>query len=381
MLSMLKRIGLIFCVLGCMLSSVWAQHYVFIESDGQPFYVKKAGKLYSSSANGFLIIPKLADGVVELNIGFPRNQFPELNFEFALMDRDRGFQLRKLDDKGWILFDRSSMETIGVGKLPEEIKVVVQEKKGFADVLMEVTGDKTLVSNVENKSRDEKEVISKEKIKAEVPLDSKQVIVVFNNNKEEKVDVEIDKSEIAKRPVPIKLAEEKSKANDDVKLQSKDDLVSNPDQKLKEERGKVDSLAKGEVVKKNTNLNSIVKADESKSVLVEETPKPDLGKSIRVCSSPFANEKDVKGLKKKILGIVSDQDIIEAVIKAMGERCYNCRQLAELSWMFTDEQVRLKLFQRAYARVSDPEKFSDLESTLVQDSTIAAFRNIMSQSN
>ena len=137
MLNTMKRLVLICCFWGCGLSLVWAQHYVFIESEGQPFYAKKSGKLYSSSANGFLIIPKVADSVIALNIGFPRNQYPELNFEFALMDRDRGFQLRKLDDKGWVLFDRSTMETVEVGKLAGEKKVVAQqEKKGFADVLM-----------------------------------------------------------------------------------------------------------------------------------------------------------------------------------------------------------------------------------------------------
>ncbi|MEY3432655.1 MAG: hypothetical protein RL131_591 [Bacteroidota bacterium] len=382
MQRLLLRICVCSLVFFCSLGWVRGQHYVFIESDGQPFYVKKAGKLYSSSLNGFLIIPKVADSTVAFTVGFPRNQYPELSFEFALLDKDRAFQLRNLNEKGWILFDRSSMETIEVGKREEIKKEVVQEdKKGFADVLMEVTGDTTLVSKTVEQKIDKKLEVAavKPEVKLDPPAENKQVIIVKNDTVEEKVDVEIDTTEQAIKPKPVNAEIEKPKVKEESVAEKKEEKTGVSEQSQKE-------------VSKVVPVKSEEQKLEKKEDKGEGEPKPQsaapvenkvqsAGKSIRSCASPFASDKDVKALKKKMIGIVSDQDIVNAVIKAMGERCYSCRQLAELSWLFTDETVRLKLFQRAYTWVADPDKFADLESTLVQDATIAAFRKIMSSAN
>lgn len=88
-----------------------AQHYVFIEADAQqPFYVKKGDTLYSSSASGFLIIPKVAKGDFRLVVGFPKAIYPEVTFDIKEVARDRGFHLKQFEAKGWGLFDRTSLE-------------------------------------------------------------------------------------------------------------------------------------------------------------------------------------------------------------------------------------------------------------------------------
>ena len=57
--------------------SLTAQHYIFIEADGQqPFYLKQGNTMVSSSAAGFLILPKIKAAELEFSIGFPKNIYP-----------------------------------------------------------------------------------------------------------------------------------------------------------------------------------------------------------------------------------------------------------------------------------------------------------------
>ena len=87
------------------------RHFVFIQSDTkQPFYVSVNGKLYSSTASGYVIIPKLEDGNYNLTIGFAQNAFPEQTFSIPVQNKDLGFGLKNFNEKGWGLFNLQSLD-------------------------------------------------------------------------------------------------------------------------------------------------------------------------------------------------------------------------------------------------------------------------------
>jgi hypothetical protein len=89
------------------------KHFVFIQSDNKlPFYVSVNGKLYSSTASGYLIVPKLAGGSYNFTVGFAQNAFPEQVFTTVVPDKDLGFELKNLGDKGWALFNLQSLDLI-----------------------------------------------------------------------------------------------------------------------------------------------------------------------------------------------------------------------------------------------------------------------------
>jgi len=114
-----------FCMLVAMMAfqGLSAQHYIFIEADGQqPFYLKQGNTMVSSSASGFLIIPKIMASEMEFSIGFPKNIYPEVSFYINGTDRDRGFQLKLMEGQGWSLFDRTSLEVIK-GEVPKAAPV------------------------------------------------------------------------------------------------------------------------------------------------------------------------------------------------------------------------------------------------------------------
>jgi hypothetical protein len=87
------------------------QYFVFIqETSHQPFYVRMADKSQSSTASGYLILPKLQDSSYTLYIGFPQNRGEE-QFSISINHHDRGFELTKGGGE-WKLIDLISKETV-----------------------------------------------------------------------------------------------------------------------------------------------------------------------------------------------------------------------------------------------------------------------------
>src|SRR5687768_7952843 len=89
------------------------RYYLYIQSDDrQPFYVRLSEKVYSSSESGYLIIPKLDDGNYPVQLGFPRNIYPEQQFQVRINKKDRGFQLKRAANRSWELVNLQNQEVI-----------------------------------------------------------------------------------------------------------------------------------------------------------------------------------------------------------------------------------------------------------------------------
>ncbi len=113
---------LILCFSLLTLVSARAQHhhFLYLQADQQqPFYVKMGPSVLSSSADGFLIIPRLRDSAVQMIVGFPSKKFPEYRFRFDGFRKDRGMALKDFGEKGWGLFDYQTLEILMGEKLEE----------------------------------------------------------------------------------------------------------------------------------------------------------------------------------------------------------------------------------------------------------------------
>ncbi len=99
--------------------SAQEKHFIFIQSDSnQPFYVSMNGKIYSSSASGYLIVPKLTDGEYDFAVGFAKNEYPEQNFHTVIDKKDVGFNLKNLAEQGWGLFNLQTLTLTMAGDKP-----------------------------------------------------------------------------------------------------------------------------------------------------------------------------------------------------------------------------------------------------------------------
>ena len=91
-------------------------YFVYVQTDNkQPFYVKVNDKVLSSSASGYVVIPKLTSGNYNLTFGFPKDIFPEQSIALAVGNADAGYLLKNFGDKGWGLYNIQSMAVTMAG--------------------------------------------------------------------------------------------------------------------------------------------------------------------------------------------------------------------------------------------------------------------------
>lgn len=123
-------------------------HFIYLQTEGgQPFYAKFNNKLISSSSEGYIIIPNVTDGVYNLVVGFPRNEFPEKDYKIAVDNMNEGFLLKNLDENGWQLFN---METLALTKgndtKPPAV-IVKKDEDAFTKMLAGVVKDSSILQN------------------------------------------------------------------------------------------------------------------------------------------------------------------------------------------------------------------------------------------
>jgi hypothetical protein len=154
-------------------------HFVYVQTENkQPFYIKLNKKLLSSSASGYLIIPKLQDGNYEFTIGFPKNEWPEQNVTCAINKKDAGYLLKNFGDKGWGLFNLQTMDVVMSGNAATGNKTIAadeEEKKKDAVTIapsITVANDSAVVKKIEEK------LISKEEAKPVIDSGKKEDVTI-----------------------------------------------------------------------------------------------------------------------------------------------------------------------------------------------------------
>jgi hypothetical protein len=111
-------------------------YFVYLQSDNQqPFYINIRGKNISSSAIGYVIIPKLVDSTYPVKIGF-NSGVPVQEFDIVVNGNDQGFIIKDFGEKGFGLFNLQSlavqMNVNGASKQKEEL---AREEKRVKDSL------------------------------------------------------------------------------------------------------------------------------------------------------------------------------------------------------------------------------------------------------
>jgi hypothetical protein len=338
-------------VLFCSLSlNANSQHYFVIESESQqPFYLKLADTIYSSSGSGFMIVPRNMEKKLSCTIGFPRNKYPEIHFELDSMDRDRGFYLRQFEGKGWGLFDRASMEVV-IGKVSGTIESsteMVQSKKGgdeFATMLSEVTGDKTLLERptLPVKGKAVEAGIKKVTEKIETVDTIKVVNTVDTKPTVAAVVKEVDRDTSSKEQLRITY---------------------------------IDSMAQGVI-------DTIDMQIDVKQVIVKETQKLDSPILVtNKCLFNPASESDLKTIQRKLLGFKDAEGSLSYLKKAYGNKCFTAKQTLEISWFLSDETVRLGFYELVMPLLSDHQNVMMLEGGLMLEGNINAFKALVSKNS
>ena len=372
--------------------AVNAQHYIFIEADGQqPFYLKQGNKMVSSSAAGFLMIPKITATELEFSIGFPKNSYPEVSFYINGMDRDRGFQLKFMEGQGWSLFDRTSLEVIK-GESPKaapiEMQLPQKEEGSFAKLLANATDDKSLLERMPKKEHVEKSVPVKAAAKAGLAAAATNTGLKDSLGEKDKVilpEISIStqmEDEDVKRLVFVEKTLKGKPDTITVEIEKKKIVVANEPLKQSQD------TALAEIAPKVITPTTI----SQDTIALVSKPKDDFDSSkanvqptktspIVVCDRPIADYKDIRSLQKKLLGIASEEDQRNYAVKAFAQKCFNTKQALEIGWFFVDESSRLQLFKALKLLISDKASFGNLEVSFLKEENIMAFRALVSGTN
>ncbi len=350
-----------FCMLVAMMAfqGLSAQHYIFIEADGQqPFYLKQGNTMVSSSASGFLIIPKITASEMEFSIGFPKNIYPEVSFYINGTDRDRGFQLKLMEGQGWSLFDRTSLEVIK-GEVPKAAPVQMnlpqKEEGGFAKLFAIATDDKSLLEKMPKKDSVEKTSPGKAIITKGSTVVATKSGLKDSLSKKDKVILP-----------PISMI-----------TQMEDEDVKRFVYVEKTIKGTADTIPV-EIEKQKIVAKTEPLTQPQDTTMTATPPK---ASPIIVCDRPIADYKDIRSLQKKLLGIVSDEGQRMYAVKIFGQKCFNCKQALEIGWFFVDENSRLQLFKVLKPLIADKASFGSLEVSFFKEENITAFRALVAGTN
>lgn len=363
-----KTILFLFLCLFGFVPFLLAQHYIFIEAEGQqPFYLKKSGETYSSTATGFIILSKLNAKDIEFIIGFPNNLFPEVAFKVNGLVKDRGFYLiKQTEGKGWVLLDRSNSELISGGMV--QAKTIISSSSsstGFAELLADATGDKTLV--------DRSSLISTPAAKpVAANVKSKPTSTVAKGQTNPK---QINK------PAGLGVIRSYIQSDDSSSLRItyfEKGAKDNWDTVYVEIEKMLEKAVPRSLMQMDFNNNPVKSLESPEKKSVNVLPASSLSSSPSSdCINPIALPKDIRELQRKISRSSSFDEQIAIAVKSVSEKCYTTKQIKELGTSFLDEQNRLTFYARARKWVVDPALYSELEQSFLQESSIKAFREMM----
>ncbi len=309
-------------------------HYIYIQTENkQPFYVKLDSKVFSSSASGYVIIPKLQDGSYVFGIGFPKNEWAEQVVTVKIDKKDEGYVLKNFGDKGWGLFNIQTMNVIMASAKGTQAAVSKPvSNDGFSNTLSNVVNDPGILQKEATKEETTPTVTQKAaitKLASTKNADGTEVVYVdMVNGKPDTVKVLVP----VQKETPV--------------------AVTTP------------AVAESKPV-------SATVTEKPK----EETVQPAPAKKIMINSDckNFASADDFMKLRKKMIGENSEDDMVTVARKVFKTRCFTTEQVKNLGVLFLKDEGKYKLFDAAYPFVSDSGNFSTLRTLLTDEYYINRF--------
>ena len=439
----MKKIFRLFVLLFIASSSLKAQkvYFIYLQTDNlQPFYARMGEKIYNSTSTGYLILSNLRDSVYSVNIGIQGSQAPDQPYSITVNRKDQGYLVKNFGDKGWGLFNLSSMAVTmpsvsSVNTNPVQIvKTEKREDNPFTNLLAKAADDSTI----------------KERPIIEKPEEKKTETIVLTTEKKEEPKTEIKENippkqeEIKKENIPVEKKEEpkvdttasKTQIQESdnaarIKADSIAAVKKQEDEFLKQEAlRKQDSIDKARIETNNKaeykrsvvklksessttagvglvfidlladnttdTIRILIPAETKKTTPVEikqEEKKfldiPPVDSAQKEVARPMAiknnncktvaTEDDFFKLRKKMVSERNNDDMIAEARKVFKAKCFSTVQIKNLSALFLTDEFKYKFFDAAYQHISDSENFSTLQSELKDEYFINRFKAMVQQ--
>jgi hypothetical protein len=401
--SVIRRLALVMVVSAFFTLQAKSQlnHFIYLQTDNQqPFYIKYNNRIISSSSSGYLILPKLKDGVVDFAVGFPKSDQQEQQFRYTINNADKGFLLKNFSDKGWGLYDLQNSSIVYAAVKTAETNnntgsTVAPANDPFSNMLSKVTQDSTVktVTVVKETKPAVVDTPKPAKVEAVVTAPVKDTIAVKPEVKPEKVVeqpvvTEPEWSAPAKSPIKqVRKFESREGSDfvfevgetnglkDTVRLFIERDTVLNPVvtpavvDTPKAEIVKKDTVAVVEQPKKEEPIAKKEELVEKKEpvtppVVTEPVQKKETASLPNSNCKDFATEDDLIKLRRRMASQRKDEQLVDEAKKAFRTKCFTTSQLRNLSALFLTDEGRYRFFDTALPFVTDYSNFKSLGETI-----------------
>ncbi len=404
------------------------EFFVYLQADNnQPFYARISTGMYSSTENGYMIIPKLKDSVYEVVIGFAKNAFPEQNFSFAINKKDKGFQLKNLGEKGWVLVNlqnRSVIMSRGIASKTVAEFSGVKKTDAFSEMLANVVNDSSIlytavkapppevtpekkapVINVPAEKNDQyKDSIrpamavptaNTEPVKhadsilepgfilpksaadtMEPPAKTSNTSPVIIKPDSSKAINPALAQVITEKPFIAKIEEKKTDGTYQA-VYLEQYILSTDTIKIiipSDESTLLNTIPASPIPEKKTELIpdqknvSDEKALSSKPVVIDTAAS--VKKAVEITNSDcknFATDYDVDKLRIKLLNDKTIDDKLATAKKYFKTKCLSVKQIRALTELFPSDETKYRFFDVSYPYISDTGNFYLLEALIEND--------------
>jgi len=392
--------------------SAQEKHFVFIQADNkQPFYVSVEGKLYSSTATGYLIIPKLADGSYNFTIGFAQNAFPEQTFTTVVQNKDLGFELKNFGEKGWGLFNLQSLDITMATTANTDV---------VAKALSQISSPKTVepvISFPQKKIASEPPKLSSDTAVGQVTTNAE---VAGQPVKAVDSSVLVTEKTVAESPGTVAKAGDKNESGKTAGVKKVSEVTNEEGGHLAfvEANGKsADTIqvvipsvpaeaspaakapSTAESGSSNGKMNSstpegmgspAAQADKNdlKFLDMGSTAGKDSSKVLPVEPSKImensnctniATDDDYAKLRKKMAVETSDEKMIGEARKYYKNKCFTTEQIKRLSTLFLSDEGRFNFFNASLASVADATQYHTLQTEFIDPAFVTRFKNLLNK--
>jgi hypothetical protein len=340
--------------------SAQQNRFMYLQSENkQTFYAKFDKKIFSSSASGYLIIPKLAEGNYNFKIGFPKNEFPEQSFNYTIT-KDVGFIIKNFEEKGYGLFNLQSMAVVTASVEQQSVKQPIAEELADANIKAKIISNREdTVQQLPNTPKPQiAEVVTASSIKKlSQSQNSEGINIVFADVSNQSIDT-------IQLFIPL-----------DVPPQGNEKPINKEMENANLPAQKDSTVANSKFVNiELPNLNTIADSSKTDSVIIAKTDYSIVPRQINPRCKDLANEQDFLKLRKKMAAENNDDDMISAAKKSFKNKCYTIGQIKNLSALFLKDEGKYNFYDAAYPYVFDLHNFNTLQNQLSNQYFINRFK-------
>ena len=397
---MKTTIHLIALILLCTAAKAQQNYFVYIQTDNkQPFYIKMNDKVMSSSASGYVVIPKLSTGSYGLTIGFPKDQWPQQSVPLVINKSDAGYLLKNFGEKGWGLYNLQTMEvTMNGATGTVKQSTTAGSDDIFTNTLSGAANTDLSVVKKEKPAEPVKEIVKPEVVKMEEA--KKEIVKAVKEtgvNKIQKINsindvdgkslsyidntdtinifIPLEAKSVVTKPSVIKKEDEEKATLKETKFLDID--MQNPIAKTVEKKAEtnpnLEKLLEGKVVLRSIEKPTaeIVKQTEKSAA----TNKPVV--NFNSDCKANADETEFLKIRKKMAAASSDDGMVSAAAKFFKSTCFSVDQIKNLSLLFLNDGGKYKFFDAAYPRISDTQNFASLQSQLTDAYYVTRFKAML----